>query len=160
MQSRRTARSGAADACAAEILDVVPTVMRFIRTEMRSRRDPGLSVPQFRTLMYVHRNQERSLTDVSEHLGLTPRRRARSWTACRGAVSCAATPPRWIAGVISLSLSATGQAAMESVRRGTRATLAAALSSLAAPELAVIARAMEALRRPFAASSRAAGGKE
>ncbi len=160
MQSRRTARSGAADACAAEILDVVPTVMRFIRTEMRSRRDPGLSVPQFRTLMYVHRNQERSLTDVSEHLGLTP---ASTSTLVDG-LSRRGLLRRDASALdrrrISLSLSATGQAAMESVRRGTRATLAAALSSLAAPELAVIARAMEALRRPFAASSRAAGGKE
>jgi DNA-binding MarR family transcriptional regulator len=50
---------------------------------------------------------------------------------------------------ISLSLSATGQAAMESVRRDTRDTLAA-------PELNMIATAMAALRRPFAASARAA----
>jgi DNA-binding MarR family transcriptional regulator len=150
------ARQGVgADACAAEILDVIPAVMRFIRTDMRSRRAPGLNVPQFRTLMYVHRNQERSLTDVAEHLGLTPASTSTlvDGLARRGLLrrEAAASDRRRI----SLSLSETGHAAMESVRRETRATLAAALSALAAPELRVIAEAMSALRRPFAASARA-----
>jgi DNA-binding MarR family transcriptional regulator len=157
MQATGAARSVRADACAAEILDVVPTVMRFIRTEMRGRRAPGLSVPQFRTLMYVHRNQERSLTDVSEHLGLTPASTSTlvDGLARRGLLrrEASASDRRRI----SLSLSATGHAAMESVRRETRATLAAALSALSASDLQAIARAMSALRQPFAASAHAAG---
>jgi hypothetical protein len=31
-------------------METVPLVMRFIRTEMRSRRAPLLAVPQFRVL--------------------------------------------------------------------------------------------------------------
>jgi DNA-binding MarR family transcriptional regulator len=57
--------------CARAVLDVTPLIMRTIRTEMRSNRSPDLSVPQFRTLVYIRNNAEASLTEVSEHLGLT-----------------------------------------------------------------------------------------
>jgi DNA-binding MarR family transcriptional regulator len=58
--------------CAREILDVKPVVMRFIRAEMRRHRAPGLSVPQFRTLVFIERSEGSSLGTVAEHLGLTP----------------------------------------------------------------------------------------
>src|SRR5208337_1289416 len=59
------------DECAREVLDVVPTVMRFIRTEMRSHRALELSVPQFRSLVYIERTAGTSLLGVAEQLGLT-----------------------------------------------------------------------------------------
>ena len=118
------AGGGATEACAAEILDVVPAVMRFIRTEMRSHRAPGLSIPQFRTLMYVRRNRQVSLTGVAEHLGLTP---ASTSTLVDGLsrrgllLRVASESDR---RRVCLSLTASGQTAMESIRRETRATLA------------------------------------
>ena len=154
---RNSARSGGAEACAAEILDVVPTVMRFIRTEMRGHRAPGLSIPQFRTLMHVHRNRQVSLTGVAEHLGLTP---ASTSTLVDGLsrrgllLRVASESDR---RRICLSLTATGQSAMESIRRETRATLAGALSSLAPSELRAIGRAMTVLRRTFAEAARPTG---
>ena len=57
--------------CARAILDVTPLIMRSIRNEMRSNRSPDLTVPQFRTLIYIRNHASASLTDVSEHLGLT-----------------------------------------------------------------------------------------
>jgi hypothetical protein len=39
--------------CARTILDVTPLIMQSIRSEMRSNRTPDLSVPQFRTLIYI-----------------------------------------------------------------------------------------------------------
>ena len=59
------------DTCAAEILEVVPQVMRTIRTEMRQRRASGLSVPQFRAMIFVNRQGQGSLVEVAESLGLT-----------------------------------------------------------------------------------------
>ena len=157
MRTANAAGSGGADACAAEILDVVPTVMRFIRTEMRSHRAPGLSIPQFRTLMHVHRNRQASLTDVSEHLGLTPASTSTlvDGLARRGLllrVASAEDRRR-----ICLSLTATGQTAMESIRRETRGTLAEALSSVAPSELQAIGKAMTVLRRTFASVTRVTG---
>ena len=55
---------------AAAIMDVVPLVHARIRTEMRSYRMPGLSIPQFRALIYLFRHENASLSDVAEHLNL------------------------------------------------------------------------------------------
>lgn len=57
---------------ARQLLEVIPVVMREIRSEMRSRRSPDLTVPQFRALSFVNRNVGSSLLDVANHLGLTP----------------------------------------------------------------------------------------
>src|SRR5512136_939151 len=59
------------ETCAQEILEVVPLVMRTIRAEMRRHRTADLSVPQFRTLAFIDRNVDASLSDVAEHIGLT-----------------------------------------------------------------------------------------
>jgi DNA-binding MarR family transcriptional regulator len=44
--------------------------MRFIRMEMRSRRPPSLSVPQFRVLTLLSRKPGAPLSSVAEHLGV------------------------------------------------------------------------------------------
>lgn len=59
-------------ACAAELLDVVPLIMRTIRAEVRRRKGPEFSVPQFRALAFVGRNEGVKLRDLAEFLGLTP----------------------------------------------------------------------------------------
>ncbi|MGH8071679.1 MAG: MarR family winged helix-turn-helix transcriptional regulator [Candidatus Entotheonellia bacterium] len=56
--------------CAREVMETVPLVMRFIRTEMRSRRAPSLSVPQFRVLTFLSRRPGAPLSGVAEHLGV------------------------------------------------------------------------------------------
>lgn len=53
------------------VMETVPLVMRFIRTEMRSQRVPSLSVPQFRVLTFLNREPEAPLSRVAEHLGVT-----------------------------------------------------------------------------------------
>jgi DNA-binding MarR family transcriptional regulator len=104
--------------------------------------------------MHVHRNRQASLTDVSEHLGLTPASTSTlvDGLARRGLllrVASAEDRRR-----ICLSLTPTGQAAMESIRRETRGTLAEALSSVAPSELQAIGKAMTVLRRTFASIAR------
>jgi DNA-binding MarR family transcriptional regulator len=61
-----------ADAIARELLDVVPVIMRTIRSEMRSHRSNELTVPLFRSLMFLERHPGVSLLDLAGHLGLTP----------------------------------------------------------------------------------------
>lgn len=56
--------------CAEQLLSTVPLVMHAIRSEMRSHRPAGLSVPQFRTLNFIRRHEGASLSEVAEHLGL------------------------------------------------------------------------------------------
>jgi DNA-binding MarR family transcriptional regulator len=52
-------------------LDVLPVIMRTIRGEMRSRRNPELSVDQFRVLMILDYNPDASLSTMAGHPGLT-----------------------------------------------------------------------------------------
>ena len=52
------------------LMEVVPAVMSYIRAEIRKRRMPGLSVPHFRALIFVHHHQDASLSQVAEHMGL------------------------------------------------------------------------------------------
>jgi hypothetical protein len=67
------------DLCAREVMETVPLVMRFIRTEMRSRRAPSLSVPQFRVLTFLSRRPGAPLSSVAEHLG-SPARLRLPWS--------------------------------------------------------------------------------
>lgn len=54
-----------------EILDVVPIIMRTIRSEMRSHRGPDLSVPQYRAMNFIRNHPGASLSGVADHVGLT-----------------------------------------------------------------------------------------
>jgi DNA-binding MarR family transcriptional regulator len=56
--------------CAAELLEVVPLIMRAMRAEVRRQRAPELSMPQFRALAFVGRNKGAALSDVAAFLGL------------------------------------------------------------------------------------------
>jgi DNA-binding MarR family transcriptional regulator len=60
------------EAVARAVLDAVPFAMRLIREEMRRRRGADLSVPQFRSLLFLQRTPGAALRRVAEHLGLTP----------------------------------------------------------------------------------------
>ena len=61
----------APQACASELLDVVPAIMRVIRAHMREASSSELSVPQFRTLRFLSCRKDRSVSDVAEHIGLS-----------------------------------------------------------------------------------------
>ena len=67
----QAAMASTPELCAREVMETVPLVMRFIRTEMRSRRAPSLSVPQFRVLTFLSHEPGAPLSSVAEHLGVT-----------------------------------------------------------------------------------------
>lgn len=56
--------------CAADLLEVVPLIMRAMRAEVRRRRVPELSMPQFRALAFIGRNEGAALSDAAAFLGL------------------------------------------------------------------------------------------
>jgi len=58
-------------ACALQVLDAVPLLMREIRSEMRQSVSSALSVPSFRALIFAHVNPGGSLTELATHLGVT-----------------------------------------------------------------------------------------
>ncbi len=57
-------------ATAQQIVDVVPLVMRVIRARLHERRAAYIRVPQFRTMLYINRYPDASLSDLADHIGI------------------------------------------------------------------------------------------
>jgi DNA-binding MarR family transcriptional regulator len=143
------------DACAQEILEVVPAVMRTIRAELRRHRAADLSVPQFRTLAFIDRNVDASLSDVAEHIGLTLPSMSKivDGLVARKLVTREAhlTDRRRM----MLALTARGQTALQTSRKATRACLAEDLAVLNDRQRETIVQAMEILRPVFTSQGEA-----
>jgi DNA-binding MarR family transcriptional regulator len=137
------------ETCAQEVLEVVPVVMRTIRGEMRQQRAADLSVPQFRTLNFIDRNAEASLSDVADHIGLTLPSMSKivDGLVARKLVMRETRPDD--RRRMTLALTTSGQTALESSRKSTRACLANALASLPDADRTNIVKAMAMLRSVF-----------
>ena len=137
------------DACAQEILEVVPAVMRTIRAELRRHRTADLSVPQFRTLAFIDRQADASVSDVAEHIGLT----LPSMSKIVEGLVIRKLVTRQTHAVdrrrMTLALTARGQTALQSSRAATRACLAEDLAALNDRQRDTIVQAMEILRPVF-----------
>jgi DNA-binding MarR family transcriptional regulator len=137
------------DVCAQEILEVVPAVMRAIRAELRRHRTADLSIPQFRTLAFIDRNVDASLSDVAEHIGLTLPSISKivDGLVTRKLVTrqTHATDRRRM----TLELTARGQTALQVSRAATRACLAEDLAALSDHRRELIVQALEFLRPVF-----------
>lgn len=71
MSLDKPSQAAAAEECAARVMDTVPLVMRFIRSEMRAHKAAFLSIPQLRSLAFINRSPGASLCDLADHLGVT-----------------------------------------------------------------------------------------
>ena len=138
-----------------ELLEVVPTVMRDIRSEMRSRRSPELTVPQFRALAFVNRKEGSSLSEVADHMGLTPPSTCRivDGLVARGMMTRQGHPTD--RRRVRLAVTHRGLKILEASRSGTLACLAEKLDGLAADDRAIILKAMEVLRSVFTTDKQA-----
>ena len=135
-----------AETCARAILDAVPSVMAALRHEMRSGRSAELTVPQFRTLVFLGRRPGSSLSDVGRHIGVTPPSASRIVDRLveRGLVTRAAD-----AGDrrrVTLVLTRRGAGTIRRAHAAARKSLAARTALLAPRERTTIVRAMRLLR--------------
>ncbi len=136
--------------CARAILDVVPLVMRTLRTEMRQYRATDLTVPQFRTLGFLGRQPGASLSALAEHIGLTLPAVS---TLVDGLVErklVTRSRPPDDRRRITLTLTDQGQATLEVTHAAAEARLADRLAVLSAGERQLVVQALEALRPLFA----------
>jgi DNA-binding MarR family transcriptional regulator len=135
--------------CAQELLEVVPLAMKVIRTEMRSRRTPGLTVAQFRALMFVGRYAGSTLSALSDHLGRAPATVSKmiDGMVAGGLVGREAQPMD--RRKVNLVLTSAGRSILWAARRGTLARLSALLAGLHPEEIETVRRAMTSLRRVF-----------
>ena len=138
---------------AGELLEVVPMVMKEIRSQMRSQGSTDLTVPQFRTLAFVNRNLGSPLCKVADHMGLTSPSASTLVDGLikRGMMTREDQPDN--RRRVRLVVTSRGRAILEASRRGTMAYLAKKLSSVSADNREVIFKAMETLRSVFTSST-------
>lgn len=144
-----TISHASAEMCAAELLEVIPAVMRSIRTRMRKHSEALPSVVHFRALGYITREQNPDLSAVAAHLGLMLPSASKLVQALqvRGFVRRSADSAD--RRRILLRPTAKGKRVVETARRATRAQLAVLLRDCDPATRATIASAMQALRPIF-----------
>jgi len=131
------------------IMDVVPLIMNSIRTEMRSHRMPELTLPQFRTLTFLYRHENSSLSELAEHIGAklpTASKTVESLVE-RKLVMRSDSPEN--RRQIRLKLSAAGLKELRRTRASAEANISSLLAKLSPEEQAVIAASLTSLRTIF-----------
>jgi DNA-binding MarR family transcriptional regulator len=135
------------EALAREILEVVPFVMRLIREEMRRHHSSDLTLPQFRTLVFLQRNPGAALHKVAEHLGLTPPTVSHMINSlfARGLIE----RPGSVLDRrrIELRLTTRGNSLIDRVRGETVSSIAVRLEKMRADERGNLIAALESLHR-------------
>ena len=137
------------DDCAREVLDVVPLAMRVIRKQLREHGTQFLSVPQFRTLLFISRNRGASLSEVADHIGLTLPSMS---TLVDGLVTRNFVIRRTHQDDrrrVDLTLTERGENTLQSARKATQEYLKGRLSRLYEAERATVVRGMRITRLVF-----------
>ena len=137
------------DECARQLLDTAPQIMRFIRAEMRSHRGHDLSVPQFRTLTFVNRNPEVSLSHLAEHLGLTLPSTSKLVDGLVNQKIIIRHESKEDRRRLTLALTKNGEDILRVARGATQNHLKDVLHELSADELSTIIRATNLLQPLF-----------
>ena len=137
------------DECAHQLLDTTPQIMRFIRAEMRSHRGHDLSVPQFRTLTFVHRNPEISLSHLAEHLGLTLPSTSKLVDGLVNQKTITRRESKEDRRRLTLALTKNGEDILRVARGATQNHLKDVLRKLSADELTTVIHAMSLLQPLF-----------
>ena len=137
------------DECAHEIIDVIPIIMRVIRSRLREHGAVEMSIPHFRTLTFVYNNDGASLSDVAEHIGLSLSAMS---TLVDGLVSAglmAREENREDRRRMTLSLTRRGRAKLDSAYKAARVQLAKSLHHLSTDECARIITDLRILKNTF-----------
>ena len=137
------------DTCARELMDTAPKIVQAIRIEMRRGRGTDLSIPQFRTMAFVQRNPDASLSDLADHLGLTLPSVSKLVDGLVKQKLISRQESTVDRRQLRLVLTPNGESIVNSVREGALANLTKIISRLSRDELGTIQQAMELLSPLF-----------
>jgi DNA-binding MarR family transcriptional regulator len=136
--------------CANELLEVVPLMMRVIRSRVRSHSSPELSVAQFRALAFLGRNQNAMLGDVASFLALTLPAASKLIDGLVTAGFAGREIDLADRRKVALTLTAAGRRKYAAALKASADYLAERMSLLEAADRERIARAMKSLHAVFA----------
>lgn len=143
--------SSVANHCARTILDSIPFVMRVIRREMR-RHGAGLSLAQFRTLVFLDHNAGADLGALAEHLGVTAATASASVERLVQQALVVRRPRPKERRRVQLSLTPKGGRMVSLARQSTQDQIARRLMQLSERDQEALGQAMLILRQLFAPS--------
>jgi len=139
--------------CAQKLLETIPLVMRVIRSEVRRRRFPDFSLPQFRALAFVGRHPGASLSALAEHLGLALPAASRLVEGLVKRRCMARRPDEADRRRILLELTGDGADRFREAHEGARDLLASRLARLSGAEMATLSAALDTLPLLFGPDS-------
>lgn len=144
------------DACARELLDVMPLVMQDLRRTMRSHSSPDLRVPELRSLAFLRHAPGSNLTDLAEYIGVSLPSMSKlvDALAFRNFIDRQSDPGD--RRKVRLYLTEDGAAVLTSAREAVKSAFAAKLAQLRPQDVATLTSGLELLRGLFAASATAA----
>ena len=137
------------DPCVRELMDTAPKIMQAIRVEMRRGRGSDISIPQFRTLAFIQRNPDSSLSDLAGHLGLTLPSVSKLVDGLVKQKLVLRQESKTDRRRLTLGLTSTGASIVNSSRANAQARLAKKLENLSVTELETIYQALQLLRPVF-----------
>jgi len=134
------------------IQDVVPLIMTHLRREMRLSRTSTLSVPQLRTLVFLYRNPNASLSQVADYVGLKLPSMSKMVNALVSRKLIARRTSPQDRRAIRLKLSPKGSEELLRSRSHTREWLSRRLAELTPEQKAGIKETLQTLRPLFQSS--------
>lgn len=137
------------DTCARELIDTAPKIMQAIRVEMRRGRGSDISIPQFRSLAFIQRNPDSSLSNLAEYLGLTLPSVSKLVDGLVKQKLVIRQESEVDRRRVTLALTQAGASIVNSSRASAQANLAKKLNCLSDDELETIYKAMQLLRPIF-----------
>jgi DNA-binding MarR family transcriptional regulator len=145
------------DEAAGAILETVPSTMRLIREHMRAGRAAGLSVAQFRLLLFVRRNPATSLSAAADHLGTTLPSASQLVDRLVRSGLLSRLPSAQERRRVELRLTDAGQGALAECDARTRAWLRERLDEMTEPDLERLTASLHELRAVLSRPPRPGG---
>jgi DNA-binding MarR family transcriptional regulator len=146
--------------CARELMDTAPQIMQAIRVEMRLGRGADISIPQFRTLRFIQRNPDSSLSSLAENLGLMLPSVSKLVDGLVKADLVIRQESAADRRRLTLDLTMAGEALVDAARENAQARLSTSLNGLCAEELEIIHQAMQLLHPIFVSQAKSSLAKE
>jgi DNA-binding MarR family transcriptional regulator len=130
-------------------MEAVPHLMRVLRVQVRQQSSPDLTMPQFRTLAFLGRNEDAMLSDVATFLGLTPPAASKLVDGLVEARLISRTPGTEDRRRVVLTLTPTGHRQYDRMVAGAEDFLAKRIEQLGAETRGELVRGLHALHTIF-----------
>jgi DNA-binding MarR family transcriptional regulator len=139
--------------CAVEVVEILPLVVGFIRSEMRNQGEHSLSISQFRSLMFLYRYPGSSLSKLADYLGVT---RPTASAICERLVQQSFIDrkehPQERRSVV-LRLTKTGRARLDEIRSNTYTKISPMFNELSEDQMRKILEGLALLSQVFDSNS-------